>query len=29
LQTVLLDMVGQCGGCLLGVADTSETTPAL
>jgi hypothetical protein len=29
LQTVLLDMVGQCGGCLLGVADASETTPAL
>ena len=29
LQTVLLDMVGQCGGCLLGVANASETTPAL
>lgn len=29
LQAVLLDMVGQCSGSLLGVADTGETTPAL
>ena len=29
LKAVLLDMVGQCSGSLLRVADTGETTPAL
>jgi hypothetical protein len=29
LETVLLDMVGQCGGNHLGVAHSGETTPSL
>lgn len=29
LKAILLDMVGQCSGSLLRVADTGETTPAL